>query len=113
MDALSALREACQKKSFKSFNNLQPGEYIVTNFESSETNHGQRIRITIEDFYMYLPERFNKKLTEEVLEELNKSPKIMIFSGKDASLQNRLVLDFKDASYYSEMFTSADGELLL
>lgn len=106
MDALSLLKEACLKKSFKSFNHLQPGEYIVSLFEKYETDHGERVRITIDDFYMYLPERFNKSLSQEVIDDLNKSPKIMVYGGKDVGAQNRLILDFKDASYFTEMLGS-------
>lgn len=108
MDALSLLKEACVKKSFKSFKDMQPGEYIVTLFERCETNQGDRIRITIENFYMYLPERFSKSLPQEKLDELNTSPKIMIYGGKDVSAQNRLILDFKDATYFTDMLPEGE-----
>lgn len=108
MDALSLLKEACLKKSFKSFKNVQPGEYIVSLFEKCETDHGERVRISIDDFYMYLPERFNKPLSHEKINELNKTPKIMVYGGKDGDAQNRLILDFKEASYFTEML---GGEL--
>lgn len=101
MDALSVLKEFCLKKTFKSFKDLPPGEYIVSLFEKSTSNHGERVKITINDFYMYLPERFN--FTEKQLEELNETPKIMVYGGKDSTAQNRLILDFKDASYFTEM----------
>lgn len=104
MDALTVLKEACLRKTYKSFNLLQPGEYIVTLFEKYSSRHGDRIRITIEDTYMLLPERFNEALTDQILLDLNKSPKIMIYGGKDLSNQNRLILDFKDASFYADMF---------
>lgn len=109
MDALTLLRETCVKKQYKSFKNLNPGEYIVTLFEKFLTTHGERVRITVDNCYMYLPERFNKSLSQEQIDELNKSPKIMIYGGKDANEQNRLILDFKDAAYYTELF--ADGEI--
>lgn len=108
MDALALLKDACMTKSFKSFKHLQPGEYIVTLFEKSKTDHGERVRITIDNYYMYLPDRFNKKLSQEYIDELNKTPKIMIYGGKDVNAQNRLILDFKDAAYYSELFTNTE-----
>lgn len=104
MDALTMLKDACAKKTFKSFNALQPGEYIVTLFEKFKTQHGERIRITIDDFYMYLPERFNHKLDDNAIQDLNKGPKIMVYGGKDYTMRNRLILDFKDAAYFSEIF---------
>lgn len=58
---------------------------------------------------MYLPERFNTALTQQAVDELNKNPKIMVYGGKDANAQNRLILDFKDASYYADLFP--DGEI--
>lgn len=109
MDALSMLNEACSKKSFKSFNDLLPGEYIVKHFEKHESKHGERVRIAIDDYYMYLPQRFNTTLSQGRLDELNKSPKIMVYGGKDISARDRLILDFKDVSYFTELFN--DNEL--
>ena len=104
MDSLSALKKACSPKFYKSFKHLQVGEYIVTNFEKKTTDHGERVRIAIDDFYMYLPERFNS-LTQEMLDDLNKAPKIMVYGGKNPNQQNALILDFKEATYFTEMLT--------
>lgn len=87
---------------------MQPGEYIVTWFEKCTTDLGERVRVTIDDYFLYLPGRFNDVLTQEIIDELNKAPKIMIYGGKDAAAQNRLILDFKDASYFSDMFTDTE-----
>lgn len=108
MDALAVLKQACVKTTFKSFKNMQPGEYIVTSFEKCTTDHGERVRVTVEDYYLLLPGRFNTMLTQEIIDELNKSPKIMIYGGKDASARDRLILDFKDATYFSDMFAGAE-----
>lgn len=49
MDSLSSLKQACVTRFYKSFKNLQVGEYIVTHFEKKTTGHGERVRITIDD----------------------------------------------------------------
>lgn len=108
MDALTILKDTCVKRLFKSFKNLAPGEYIVNSFEKCKTTHGDRIKINMDDSYMLLPERFNKSLSQKDINELNKAPKIMIFGGKDPETQNRLILDFKDAAYYSDLFTQEE-----
>lgn len=106
MDALSKLREACVKKTFKSFKDAQPGEYIVTQFSKADTGHGERVKIQIENYFMYLPKRFNETLTQGVMDELNKSPKIMVYGGKDPNIQNRLILDFKDTAYFTDVLNA-------
>lgn len=108
MNALASLKAACTSTGFKSFKSIQPGEYIVTNFEKCKTDHGNRLRISIDNYYMYLPARFNDSLTQDDIDDLNKSPKIMVYGGKDANQQNRLILDFKDASYFTDMFPAEE-----
>lgn len=85
-----------------SFKNLRNGEYIVKNFCIVDTLHGKRVQIDMNDGYMILPERFLAILTQPIIDDLNKSPKIMIFDGKEASDGNRLILDFKDVGYFNE-----------
>lgn len=100
--ALNKLKTACIKKPFKSFKDLTPGEYIVNSFVVVETkNYGQRIRINLDEFYMYLPERFQEVLDQAAIAELNLGPKIMIYSGKDVTDQNRLILDFQEVAYFA------------
>lgn len=102
--ALNTLKAACSHKKFASFKDLSPGEYIVKKFSIVNTMYGERVRIDLHDSYMYLPQSFLKTLTSEVIEDLNKSPKIMVYEGKDANNRNALILDFNDVSYF-------DGEL--
>lgn len=102
--ALAALKSACEKRTFKSFKNLENGEYYVTRFSHVDTLHGKRVQIDLADSYMYLPERYLTKLPEDVCKDLSKTPKIMIYGGKDANGSNRLILDFKDVEYFNEIF---------
>lgn len=114
MDALSILKGACAATNkskrvlmpIRSFTNLPPGEYIATNFEKVVTkDFGERLRLVVNsEFYMFLPNRFNEALTMEKVNELNLSPKIMVYGGKDNSRKDRLILDFKEPAYYVEQF---------
>lgn len=99
---MEALKAACVKKSFKGFKELAPGEYIVRNFQLASSKYGPRVRIDLDDFYMYLPERFATALTPSRIEELNKAPKIMVFSGKDPLNKERLLLEFHDVEVFTK-----------
>lgn len=116
MDALTILKLACVQKperaqfamTYKNFDQIHPGEYIVTKFEKrASEKYGEQVRITVGDWYMNLPPRFNGPLTDVVIDELNKTPKIMVYGGKNQSEYNRLILDFKDASAYVTQFINS------
>lgn len=92
MDALLA---ACSKvTSYMSFDALPIGEHRVSNFFKTDSKYGQRVRVNVGEKYVYLPERFSC-LTSNDLKQLNKTPTIMIYGGKDRSNQDRLKIDFK------------------
>lgn len=105
MNALDQLKGICVKKTFKSFKDLVPGEYIVDSFALVSTTYGNRVRVTIDNgsTFLYLPERF--VMTESTVAELNETPKIMIYGGKEGnSVKGRLILDFKDVDYLANAF---------
>lgn len=101
--ALSALQSACSKKKYQSFKDLEHGEYIVNHFTIIDTSHGRRVRIDLDDKYMFLPERFVKTI-EPHIDVINKTPKVMVYSGKDSSDRDRLILNFRDSSYFADIF---------
>lgn len=105
--AMDALNMACTKKTYQSFKNLQPGEYIVHQFSIVDTAHGKRVRIDLLESYMLLPERFIHQLGPEKISVLNKAQKIMVYGGKDSSDRDRLILGFRSDAYYAEMFNFA------
>lgn len=110
-DVVNVLKMLSVKKSFKSFKDLVPGEYIIEKFAFADTAHGTRVRIDIGETYMLLPQRYND-LTEEQIKLLNSTPKVMVYGGKDSSDRDRLILDFRDTqTYFAEAF-NFDGELL-
>lgn len=97
MSAMEKLRAACQKKTFKSFKSMEVGQYFIDRFSLVETVYGKRVRVDMEESYMFLPERIFKLVTEADIDELNSAtPKIMIFSGRDGGDQSRILLDFVD-----------------
>lgn len=105
MNALNQLKAACLQKTFKSFKDLAPGDYIINKFSLADTAHGKRVRVELDNgcTYMYLPPRFT--FDEATVAEMNSSPKIMIYGGKEGrSVQGRLILDFEDVSYLGDQF---------
>lgn len=111
MSALDKLKSACvgtNKNLVKNFDQLMVGEHIVHEFLAVETRHGRRVRIQLDTHYMYLPPRFNECLDDATIAELNSSPKIMVYGGKDATRKNRLILDFHDVEYLAhQIFPSS------
>lgn len=102
VSAFDKLKKACAKKSYKSFDSLDVGEYLVKNFTLVDTTYGKRVRITMDDSTMYLPERFAEILDETAIFELNAAPMIMIYSGKQ---NKRLLIDFKPVEYADQQLT--------
>lgn len=98
-DALNTLKMLGVKKSYQSFKDLVPGEYIIEKFKRVETSHGGRVRIDIGTTYMLLPERYND-LSDDDIKLLNSTPKVMVYDGKDSDNLNRLILDFRDTQTY-------------
>lgn len=100
MSALQLLQTLCEKHPFKSFKELEPNKhYMVRYFSIADSKLGKRIRIDLDDCYMFLPERFVKILSGTLIEELNLSGPIkMVYEGKDETCMNRLKLDFVPAT---------------
>lgn len=96
MSALDTLQKSCLKRPYKGFKDLEHGDYIVQSFAMTNTDHGKRVRIDMEDCYMFLPKRFADSLDQPAINELNKTPKIMTYSGKDHEDRERLILEFKE-----------------
>lgn len=89
MSALEALKLKCEYQPYKNFGDLEEGRYTIYHFAISKTKRGKCVRIDLGKFYMFLPERFAEVLDEDKIDELNKSPKVMIYKGKDPANQDR------------------------
>lgn len=98
MSVFSTLKNACsweenKSPTYKNFDQLDIGEHKIKQFAIKDTQYGTRIQVTIEDFYVFLPARFSDKITSESeIDELNATPCIMIYKGKE---KNCIQLDFK------------------
>lgn len=96
---LSTLKNACSSdcktyKVYKNFDDLPIGEYKINRFALVETKYGQRIRVTLDECYIYLPTRLLKTINEQSqIDELNSVGCIMVYKGKD---KNSIQLDFKE-----------------
>lgn len=111
---MEALKQACKVQTFKSFENIVPGEYRVQEFAFVETKFGRKIKVETETFYCFLPTRFLVFInTSEHIDELNSNPQVMIYKGKDVQRKNRLVLDFQpvaDSQWEFNDFLNVDIE---
>lgn len=92
MDALIAA-----SRRYISFDDLAVGEYKVNKFSFVESTYGRRIRVELDDGYMFLPRRYMDLVTNKDMQHLNKTaPKIMKYDGKDVEQKNMLLISFRD-----------------
>lgn len=85
---MELLKAACIPQQFVSFKVLPIGVYKVTKFSMVDTQqYGTKVRVDFGNQYVYLPQRLN--VICDSLDELNKSPKIMVYTGRVASQKNR------------------------
>lgn len=101
--AISLLKGACIDKSYCSFKDLQPGDYLISNFFLTETRYGRRLKLDLGDKVVILPERFSVGLKTEDVDELNRTPQLFIYRGKDVNNRNRIICDFKTLSEFASM----------
>lgn len=94
MSVLNLLKTANLGREYKSFKDLPVGSYVIKRFSLFETTYGVRVRIEINDWYMFLPERFTGFIRDENIADLNAATVVMTYSGKDMNNQSRLILDF-------------------
>lgn len=89
MDALEALNSAAEDHPYMSFSDIDAGRYVVHQFTVVKTKHGKRVRVDMEKFYMYLPERYIGVLNADKIDKLNENLKVMVYRGKDSKRQDR------------------------
>lgn len=96
MSAFNALKSAVKASgAYRNFDNIEIGVYKVLGFSFVITRYGQQVVVTTPEFKCFLPDRFSKYIrTVEALAELNATPCVMRFSGKDATRRNRVMVDF-------------------
>lgn len=96
ISALDILKKAATPVEYINFDKLAVGEHLVDHIEIGQTKDGARLKVFLTDnTYLFLPERFVKKMTPEMIEELNSHELLLCFGGKDPKCRGRLILDFK------------------
>lgn len=95
MEAIKALKAASAPVNYKSFEELEIGDYIARRFTIVNSQFGPRVRVSIKDFYIFLPERFAEELNEKRIEILNNNLVMLKYMGKDIDNHNRLLIDFE------------------
>lgn len=94
MEALHALKSAGVAVFYKSFSEIEVGEYVARRFVLITSKYGKRVKLYIDDFYCYLPERYAEILNETLIEVLNNNLVMFKYLGKDIKNRNRLMIDF-------------------
>lgn len=87
--AFNLLKSVSNNKPYTTFNELNIGNYIVSDFIITETKFGKRVRVDLGEKLLCLPERYTIGMTPEYLNDLNKAPMRMIYSGRDISKNNK------------------------
>lgn len=72
-ETMEALKQACKVQTFKSNENIVPGEYRVQEFAFVETKFGRKIKVETETFYCFFPTRFLVFITSE---HMNSNPHV-------------------------------------
>lgn len=93
--AFNLLKSASINKPYCSFSELPVGEYIIAEFALVDTKFGERLRVDLGEKYVYLPMRYAVKMTNDLVAELNETPMVMIYMGKNPKKHNKIILDFK------------------
>lgn len=84
MSAFEILKRASTPKEYKNFTDLPIGEYSVSKFELYKTKLGIRMKVTLGDIYVFLPERYSDGITDEDIQLLNDTQMVLKYMGKDS-----------------------------
>lgn len=82
MEAFNMLQAASWGgKETTNFNTLPIGEYPVVSFSLVDGLYGRVLKADLGDKFIFLPQRFAEKHTEETVAALNTLPHIMVLDG--------------------------------
>lgn len=97
MSAFNALKSACKGSiMYRNFDSIEIGVYKVLEFKFADTRYGRKIVVVTDEFMCFLPDRFSKSImTQEAIDELNNTPCVMKYNGKDPKRKNLVKLDFE------------------
>lgn len=89
MVSFNKLKGTCWNSKLVSFDNLPIGEYVVSAFSLVQTSFGPKVKADLGGKYVILPNRFADGMTSTDVENLNKVPQIMVYSGKNVTKRNK------------------------
>lgn len=84
MSVFEILKRGSIPKEYKNFDDLTIGEYPISKFELHKTKFGIRLKVTLGDIYVFLPERYSDGMTDDDIQLLNETKMILKFGGKDS-----------------------------
>lgn len=82
--AFEILKSASIPKEYKNFGDLPIGEYSISKFELYKTKLGIRMKVTLGDIYVFLPERYSDGMTDDDIQLLNQTKMVLKYAGKDS-----------------------------
>lgn len=89
---MDKLLESCEFRPYKGFGDVERGEYAVKRFSVADTKYGHRVRVDLEEFYVYLPARFQAlDFPKDRIDDLNLKDVILVFKGKEPGVNGRYV----------------------
>lgn len=89
---MDVLLSSCETPPYKSFGVLERGDYPIRKFSVVETKYGNRVRLDLTEFHVYLPARFQAAdFPKERIDELNRKDVILEFKGKEPGVNGRYV----------------------
>lgn len=103
MSAFDILKQNCQEKPFANFDQLAPGEYLISKFElvvkqfKDDKEPKQRLLLDLGEKLILLPDRYSVNLTESSVDELNRQKLLLVYHGKNPHQRNKIKIDFKSA----------------
>lgn len=81
---------------YKTFSELEIGEYPVKSFGLKKMTHGDCVIAYLEDGYVVLPDRFKQQVGQKsLIEELNTREYIMKFGGKGGTSRGFVDVSFE------------------
>lgn len=84
MSALTILQKACKGKVYKRLSDLPVGEYLIENFQLTTVKNGAcLVKINLEEYFIFLPERIGKNFNQTFIDEMNAMKTIFVFDGMD------------------------------
>lgn len=81
MEAFNLLKKACVHKMNIKLKDLPEGEYLIKKFYLLQTRYGPKLKLELEDNFVFLPSSTAVGMTDDTIDELNTIPQIFVWGG--------------------------------